>query len=171
MPTCKKCGSAFPYTMKVAGRQRSLTKRKFCLSCSPFGANNRADLTRIGDGTKICSRCEVEKQDNEFYTRRGRRDLSAWCKQCQSEYSLEQKRQCKREAVAYKGGACQVCGYDRCIDALCFHHLVPGKKDFTIARKKRKLTTQIKRELDKTVIVCNRCHAEIHAGITDVPVV
>lgn len=28
-------------------------------------------------------------------------------------------------AIAYKGGKCQICGYDKCVGALEFHHLDP----------------------------------------------
>lgn len=28
-------------------------------------------------------------------------------------------------AIAYKGGKCQICGYDRYVGALEFHHLDP----------------------------------------------
>lgn len=28
-------------------------------------------------------------------------------------------------AIAYKGGKCQCCGYDKCIQALEFHHIDP----------------------------------------------
>jgi hypothetical protein len=29
--------------------------------------------------------------------------------------------------VSYKGGRCQICGYDRCIEALEFHHRDPSQ--------------------------------------------
>ena len=38
-------------------------------------------------------------------------------------------------AISYKGGRCQVCGYDRCIEALEFHHLDPTQKDFGLSNK------------------------------------
>jgi hypothetical protein len=28
----------------------------------------------------------------------------------------------KKQAVKMKGGKCSICGYDKCIDALQFHH-------------------------------------------------
>jgi len=33
-------------------------------------------------------------------------------------------------AVAAKGGKCEKCGYNRCIDALEFHHLKNSDKNF-----------------------------------------
>ena len=38
-------------------------------------------------------------------------------------------------AANYKGGRCQICGYDKCIEALEFHHLDPTRKDFGISHK------------------------------------
>lgn len=38
--TCAKCQGSFPNRCLVNGRMRSLTKRKFCLSCSPYGSHN-----------------------------------------------------------------------------------------------------------------------------------
>lgn len=36
-------------------------------------------------------------------------------------------------AVAYKGGKCQCCGYNKYIGALKFHHVDPAQKDFGIS--------------------------------------
>src|SRR2546425_1489071 len=37
---CEACGKHFPAKQFVAGRLRSLYRRKFCLECSPFGGHN-----------------------------------------------------------------------------------------------------------------------------------
>jgi len=69
----------------------------------------------------------------------------------------------KKLSIEYKGGKCNKCGYDRCIDALHFHHLDPSKKEFGLS--KRGLTRsweKIKIELDKCIILCGNCHAETH---------
>ena len=50
--------------------------------------------------------------------------------------AVKRRRAKVREmAVGYKGGSCEVCGYNRCIEALEFHHLDPTKKDFGISAK------------------------------------
>lgn len=36
-------------------------------------------------------------------------------------------------AIAYKGGACQCCAYNKCVVALEFHHINPDEKDFGIS--------------------------------------
>lgn len=37
--------------------------------------------------------------------------------------------------IDYKGGKCQICGYNKCIRALDFHHRDPEKKDFGLSAK------------------------------------
>ncbi len=74
----------------------------------------------------------------------------------------------KRKAVDYKGGECSLCGYSKCLAALDFHHRNPAEKEgygaggalvshWTFERNRA--------ELDKCVLVCVRCHREIHAGL------
>ena len=43
------------------------------------------------------------------------------CKKCNSEATTRSKRKRKADSVAYKGGKCEICGYDKCQDALEFH--------------------------------------------------
>lgn len=68
----------------------------------------------------------------------------------------------KYKAILYKGGKCIICGYNKCQAALDFHHTDPlikeGVKDYVKFE-------QNKKELDKCVLVCCRCHREIHAGL------
>lgn len=64
---------------------------------------------------------------------------------------------------------CEICGYNKCIEALDFHHRDPSKKDFTISstRKGGKGVgswPELKKELDKCILVCSNCHREIHAA-------
>lgn len=79
----------------------------------------------------------------------------------------ENRRQKKMKAVEYKGGGCRVCKYDRCMDALQFHHLDPAEKDFHISKASAWAWSKIVKELDKCVLLCNRCHTEVHAGVLD----
>jgi 5-methylcytosine-specific restriction endonuclease McrA len=73
-------------------------------------------------------------------------------------------------AVSYKGGCCQVCGYDRCIEALEFHHLDPTQKDFGISHKGyTRSWEKVKEEADKCILLCANCHREFHAGMLQLP--
>lgn len=71
------------------------------------------------------------------------------------------RQKLKLQAVKYKGGKCEICGYDTCQTALEFHHLDPNEKDFAISKKSTTFE-KIKPELDKCIMVCSNCHKEIH---------
>lgn len=73
----------------------------------------------------------------------------------------------KQRLIDYKGGKCQICGYNRCINALEFHHINPEEKDFTISGGTKSFNT-LKLEVDKCVLVCSNCHREIHAGLIQI---
>lgn len=71
----------------------------------------------------------------------------------------------KLKAVEYKGGKCIKCGYDKCINALEFHHINPLEKDINLNTRglnRKKSFEKQKLELDKCILVCANCHREIH---------
>lgn len=70
----------------------------------------------------------------------------------------------KRGLVDYKGGKCERCGYDKCIEAMHFHHKDPTQKDFTISGKSWS-KERLKQEVDKCELLCANCHAEEHARL------
>lgn len=67
------------------------------------------------------------------------------------------------------GGKCQCCGYDKCKEALEFHHVNPSTKDFTIGQLKIIKWEKLKEEIQKCVLVCANCHREIHYGYRECP--
>jgi 5-methylcytosine-specific restriction endonuclease McrA len=69
----------------------------------------------------------------------------------------------KEHAVAFLGGECKGCGYDKSVVALEFHHRDPRQKDFEISSKMS--FTAIEPELRKCILLCSNCHAETHAGL------
>lgn len=76
------------------------------------------------------------------------------------------RKRLKELAIEYKGGGCQICGYNRCVNALDFHHLDPLMKDFGLSvRGLTRSWEKIKQELDKCILVCANCHREVHAGL------
>ena len=120
---------------------------------------------------KCCPRCKKTLPLTEGFgnKRRGQPCGSNYCKRCQSEEAVERARKTKREAVDYLGGVCLVCGYNRCLGALEFHHKESSEKDFTIGGKKLSSIKKIKPELDKCGLLCANCHREVHAGLIKLP--
>lgn len=78
----------------------------------------------------------------------------------------KRRRKVKEMAVEYKGGSCEICGYDKYYGALEFHHKDPNEKDFSISSKGyTKSWEMVKKELDKCIMVCSNCHKELHDKI------
>jgi glycerol-3-phosphate cytidylyltransferase-like family protein len=71
------------------------------------------------------------------------------------------RKRTKIKLVEYKGGKCEICGYDKCTSALSFHHKDPAEKDFSISSKSYSFE-RLKEEVDKCMLVCQNCHIEIH---------
>lgn len=72
------------------------------------------------------------------------------------------RKEVKQRAIAYKGGSCKMCGYNRSISCLTFHHVDPKSKSFNIGQKWNIPWKRLVKELDKTVLLCCNCHAEVH---------
>ena len=72
------------------------------------------------------------------------------------------RRAIKNMLIAYKGGKCERCSYNKSPRALEFHHLNPEEKDFGISKVLTRSIQSLKDEVDKCILLCSNCHAEIH---------
>lgn len=81
-----------------------------------------------------------------------------------SESVILWRKRVKQKLIQYKGGSCQICGYNKSITALHFHHKDPKEKDFAIGGKSLSFD-KLKSESDKCILVCSNCHCEIHEGL------
>jgi len=81
-----------------------------------------------------------------------------------SRKSMRWRRDSKRKLIEYKGGKCQVCGYNKdCPRAYHFHHRDPATKLFGISQKGCTIAWEkLKAEADKCDLLCSNCHAETH---------
>jgi len=112
---------------------------------------------------KNCKHCNEDLPIDDFYIVKNR--TWPYCKKCESMRKKQQLVNFKRACLGYKNEfCCKLCGYDKCISSLDFHHLDPTKKDFNISRcKNLYLNDSIKLELDKCDVICANCHRELHA--------
>jgi len=90
------------------------------------------------------------------------------------EYLIEavrkRRKKIRQMAVEYKNGKCEMCGYNRCIEALEFHHTDSSRKDFSISDKGyTRSWNRVKEELDKCILLCANCHREIHIQVSSSP--
>ena len=81
------------------------------------------------------------------------------------------RKKIRNLAIVYKGSKCQICGYDRYVGSLNFHHIDPASKEFGISQDGlTRSWERVKREIEKCILLCANCHAEVHDGITQLPV-
>ncbi|MBR4260751.1 MAG: hypothetical protein IKQ33_02205 [Clostridia bacterium] len=118
--------------------------------------------------TKFCEICE-EKFETKSSTR-------IYCYKCSGDSTRQDnntrkhqktilRRSMKLQAVKLLGGKCCKCGYDRCIDALEFHHENQDEKEFKLGSGNTMSWKDYKSEAMKCILVCSNCHKEIHSEI------
>ena len=92
------------------------------------------------------------------------------CARCSCEAVSRRRRKSKNTLASEAGGRCIICGYNRCLQALQFHHTDRETKKFAIGGKGITRAIDVLRdEAKKCVLLCANCHAEVEAGVTEVP--
>lgn len=89
-----------------------------------------------------------------------------------SNYVKKWRTETKKRMVMAMGGKCQICGYNRCNNALEFHHIDPKEKDFAFGKalaNPKKWNTVVE-ELRKCVLLCANCHREVHDNAVSLPI-
>jgi hypothetical protein len=76
----------------------------------------------------------------------------------------KRRQKIKSMSIEYKGSKCQLCGYDKCVAALEFHHT--GDKAFQLSDGYTRSWAKVMLELNSTVLLCANCHREVEAGLT-----
>jgi hypothetical protein len=104
------------------------------------------DVALRGKQTMFCSLACKNKHHQSYEAQRGR--------------GLARKLDLVRTA----GGQCTICGYNRNLAALAFHHTDSEEKDFKLDMRSLSNRTlkSVLAELDKCILVCHNCHAELH---------
>ena len=169
----KQCGSCQAWK-SISEFQRARTHYEAsCRNCKKVYAQGYRQRPEVKKHTCVYHKQYLEVKDNRLkanilqrrYNKKPEKKLKrnatrrAWTAQE------------KQKAVDYKGGECQICGYSTCLAALDFHHPDPTQKEGygTGALKTHWTFEKNKTEIDKCVLVCVRCHREIHAGVTRCP--
>ena len=147
---------------------------KQCIRCKISKNENEFSLQIQRNGKKRlsswCKKCnsiksslinKKRRQENPELIKK--RDRERW--EAKRLIELPKRRKAAKEKkiqyIIYMGGKCKLCGYDKCIAALDFHHIDPKRKEFHITED-RKPWENAKEELDKCVLLCSNCHKELH---------
>lgn len=116
-------------------------------------------ISIVGDrGPRAELECGKHGREIFYFEKAGNRYR---CRQCNNDAILSRKIKLKRELVNMLGGKCSKCGYDRCINALEFHHRDPTQKEFNVSRMTSYSREKVLAEAQKCDLVCANCHAEI----------
>jgi len=152
MKTCAKCQTTFPTSLRMDGKKKNLQRRKYCLTCSPFGSHNTSQIhlpKKQGSGRDYSEMTDEQKKIHS-----------------KKSYDISKKRGIERKIklIEILGGSCESCGYKKNLGALEFHHVIPEEKKFKL--DVRTLTNKkwdfILEELKKCKLLCANCHAEKH---------
>ncbi len=117
--------------------------------------NKKDKVKKIASGLCICHKDRKAKHGHIV------------CQKC-LDNALERTRNLRKVWSNYleKRGLnkCSKCGYNKCQDAIEFHHNNKDEKEFGISKlKKRKITKQVILELEKCTPLCANCHREVHS--------
>ena len=117
---------------------------KFCEICG--------DKFETKSSTRIyCYKCSGDSTRQDNNTRKHQKTIL--------------RRSMKLQAVKLLGGKCCKCGYNKCIDALEFHHENQDEKEFKLGSGNTMSWKDYKSEAMKCILVCSNCHKEIHSEI------
>jgi len=147
MLKCRKCDEPFLSYIKVEGRVHNISKRKYCLECSPFGLHNtrKVEVERA-TGCVVCG---------------GRDSLKGnLCGVCTTKIA---RWRLKLAMVKAKGGKCERCGWSGNPVAFDFHHLDPSVKEVKLNMSTQSSAVMLK-ELEKCILLCTRCHRLEHVS-------
>lgn len=76
----------------------------------------------------------------------------------------ENRQKFKIEIKLQLGGKCSKCGYDKCLDALDFHHTNHADKEHEMGDLLHTFSkAKALEEVKKCVLLCANCHREYHA--------
>ena len=138
----------------------------------------RSAVNRGEVGSTPSARADMEKPFSKYKEKecnihgltshrhvKGRKN-SYICKKCANAYVSQYRRKIKEKALAYKGGKCERCGYNKSNWFLTFHHLDPNEKDFALGKYGHARSwKKVKEELEKCQLLCLNCHGEVHEQI------
>jgi hypothetical protein len=130
-----------------------------------YNLKTRFSKTDAEPGKKICSRCKLPHDNDNFY-KKGKDNLQPYCKSCHNQIFSQRWTDRKIWAISYKGSKCNDCNIsypETPYQVFDFHHLEPNHKDMDWS--KIRLTSKDKMivELDKCVLLCANCHRIRHS--------
>lgn len=151
-----KCDCGKEKVIQTAHVTQGLTKT---CGCGIMPINDKTE-ENIFQSKRICPICGKEFQAEDFGQIRRK-----YCFDCSppGNSPVPKFKAMKRRIVEIMGGQCEICGYNKCLDALEFHHKDPSKKDFQICCTGGCPSFErLLEEAKKCQLLCANCHREEH---------
>lgn len=115
------------------------------------------DKILVGNQRKFCSiKCKGKETNYKF-----------------QRYEIQKERGFARKLAIFieRGGACEICGYNKNLAAIEFHHIDPTQKKVEVDLRSisNNSIATIASELPKCRMICSNCHREHHHPDSRVP--
>ena len=166
----------------AVSKAASKSGKTYWLCKCDCGNEKEIQTSHLIDGrTKSCGNCGFINDENkvkkceicgkEFNVKPGGVSRK-YCFECSPSYQKGGsksktisaiRKAMKQEAVKRFGGKCSICGYNKSIWALQFHHNDPSEKEFSLSSEGGSCSWEsFWEEAQKCILVCSNCHAELH---------
>ena len=154
--------------------------------CKKCNIIKEVQATSLRNGrSQSCGKCSIDEENINYNAKEKICEICGksfttikygqnrkYCFEC-SPYSYKEQSKnitairtaIKKQLVKYKGGKCEICGYNKSLRALQFHHINPEEKDFSISNNLLNghfNMNDFYNEIDKCKLLCANCHAEEH---------
>lgn len=128
-------------------------------------AEQKAHNKCMSDEERKQRRKESNKKWVEKNKSKVKANQTAWRlanKELRHKQQRERAQNFKRKAIEYCGGCCQQCGGVFPPAVYDFHHINPDEKELLISKMLSHSWENIKKELDKCLLLCANCHRLVH---------
>lgn len=104
------------------------------------------------------------KTNHKFLSNGKNRPKRRVCIMCLRERQTKVRRTKKARLVQHAGGKCILCGYQKWLSSLDFHHLDPAEKSESLSKLRNRDFNTCLAEVKKCVLLCRNCHGELETG-------
>lgn len=137
------------YYLKTAEKQREQKRVAYWKTREKVRAYQKAHYDREKAVQRVREWVRANPEKQRDWRRKNAEKIKD---QKRSRYRL-----IKEEVVRALGGKCQLCGYQKCLNALVLHH-----KDMNAKEKEKDWVRASTFEPRNYLLLCANCHAEIH---------
>jgi hypothetical protein len=160
---------------EVAGEIKT-TNDPLDIKCKTCGTKTTLkyakNLYRYKPKCLVCNKGYCVLCEKEFDLKNGK--PRKFCYECYPDNVKKSNTAYQKAEIKYRkkllkeryGSKCTICGYDKCFNALDFHHPNENKRNGELrpcVLVRREKMEEVFKELDKCQLVCANCHRELHA--------